>query len=212
MGAAAVVLPRSAWGETLGLTGVVAAVLAVGAALVDARQVDNYAPRLFDWQISSFYDLDPTDQAIYNALVTAGEELWWIHGGRLAYPEEGKEPWPSVQDLDEDYGLPPFVKDLAWEQHGRVEWQRVAEFSFEGSTVYFGGGGQVPGQSAYLLVLSHVHKGASYADAATMWVHPDPQAPPPATIKTDSLIVNGWREIIPYLGSNEVERLRGARP
>ena len=166
---------------------------------------------VFGWQISSFYDLNETDQAIYNALVTASEELWWIHGGRLTFPQPDQEPWPTVAELAEDYELPPFVKDLAWEQQGRVEWQRIAEFSFEGSTVYYGGGGQVPGQSAYLLVLSHVHKGASYADGATMWVHSDPNAPPPDTIKTDSLIVNGWREIIPYLGSTEVERLRGTR-
>jgi hypothetical protein len=209
--AATVVPPRTAWRETLVLTGVVAVGLVVGTALVDARKVDNYAPRLFGWQLSSFYDLDPTDQAIYNALVTAGEELWWIHGGRLAYPEPGREPWPTVEELGEDYELPPFVKDLAWAQHGSVQWRRIAEFSFEGSTVYYGGGGEAPGQSAYLLVLSHVHKGASYADAATMWIHPDRDAPAPETIKTDSLIVNGWREIVPYLGSDEVQRLRGGR-
>ena len=209
--AAAVVRPRSARRETVVVAVLVAVVAALAAVLADARKVDNYAPRLFGWQISSFYDLNPTDQAIYNALVTASDELWWIHGGRLTFPEPGQEPWPTAEELDEDYELPPFVKDLAWEQHGRVEWRRVAEFSFEGSTVYYGGGGRVERQSAYLLVLSHVHKGASYADGATMWVHADPKAPAPDTIKTDSLIVNGWREIIPYLGSTEVERLRGTR-
>lgn len=209
--AAAVVPPRTGRRETLVVAGIVVAIAVVAVVLADARKVDNYAPRLFGWQISSFYDLNDTDQAIYNALVTASEELWWIHGGRLTFPQPDQEPWPTVAELAEDYELPPFVKDLAWEQQGRVEWQRIAEFSFEGSTVYYGGGGQVPGQSAYLLVLSHVHKGASYADGATMWVHSDPNAPPPDTIKTDSLIVNGWREIIPYLGSTEVERLRGTR-
>jgi hypothetical protein len=207
-----VVPPSGGRLETWLLAGVTGAILAVGWLLVQSRQVDNYAPRLFGWQISSFYDLNPTDQAIYNALVTASDELWWIHGGRLEFslPGEELEPWPSVEELDEEYQLPPFVKDLAWQQHGRVQWQRVAAFSFEGSTVYYGGGGQVEGQGAYLLVLSHVHKGASYADGATMWIHRDPNAPPPATIKNDSLIVNGWREIIPYSGAVEVERLRGA--
>jgi hypothetical protein len=60
------------------------------------------------------------------------------------------------------------------------------------------------------LVLSHQHKGASYADGATMWIHPDRNAPAPTTIKTDSLIVNGWKEIIPYNGAVEVRRLKGA--
>jgi len=206
-----IVRPRSGKLEAGLVVVTVAAILGVGGALVQATQVDNYEPRLFGWQISSFYDLNPTDQAIYNALVTASDELWWIHGGRLALPVEGKEdePWPSVQDLDEEYELAPFVKDLAWSQHGKVQWQRIAEFSFEGSTVYYGANGEVPGQGAYLLVLSHTHKGASYADGATMWLHPNPVAPAPTTIKTDSLIVNGWKEIIPYSGATEVERLKG---
>jgi len=207
--ATVIVAPRSARGETLLLAVVAAAILGVGYAVVDARKVDNFEPRLFGWQVSSFYDLNPTDQAIYNALITASEELWWIHGGRLQFPQEGVDPWPTVEELDEEFQLPPFVKDLAWEQHGRVKWQRAASFDFEGSTVYHGSGGTVPGQSAYLLVLSHVHKGASYADGATMWIHPDPNAPPPDTIKVDSLIVNGWKEIIPYRGADEVQRLRG---
>jgi hypothetical protein len=217
---ARVVRPRSGRRETLALIGATVPLLLVCGGLVSARKVDNYEPRLFGWQISSFYDLNPTDQAIYNGLVTAGEELWWIYGGRLAYPEPGKNAWPTAEELDEQYELVPFVKDLAWQQHGRVHWQRAAEFSCEanapncrldGATVYHGSGGQVPGQSAYLLVLSHIHKGASYWDGATMWLHPDPNAPAPDKFKTDSLIVDGWKEIIPYLGSNEVERLRGAR-
>ncbi|HLF12519.1 MAG TPA: hypothetical protein VJA26_15060 [Gammaproteobacteria bacterium] len=206
-----VVRPRSGRREALLVGAIIVAIVLAGAVLVQARQVDNFEPRLFGWQISSFYDLNPTDQAIYNALVTAGEELWWIYGGRMEFPQPGEEdePWPSVQSLDEDYELAPFVKDLAWSQQGKVQWQRIAAFSFEGSSVYYGAGGQVEGQGAYLLVLSHVHKGASYADGATMWIHRDPNAPPPTTIKTDSLIVNGWKEIIPYSGAVEVRRLKG---
>ena len=189
----------------------------MGGALVKATQVDNFEPRLFGWQISSFYDLNPTDQAIYNALVTASDELWWIYGGRMEFPQEGEEnePWPRVEALDTQYDLPPFVKDVAWEQTGRVQWERIVTFAtvggraFEGSAVYYGKGGTVPGQGAYLLVLSHVHKGASYADGANMWIHRDPNAPPPDTIKQDSLIVNGWKEIIPYSGAVEVQRLKG---
>jgi len=197
----------------------VAAILVVGGALVKATQVDNFEPRLFGWQLSSFYDLEPTDQAIYNALVTAADELWWIYGGRMAFPQEGEEnePWPRVESLDTHYNLPPFTKDVAWEQTGRVQWERIITFAtvdgkpFEGSAVYYGHGGTVPGQGAYLLVLTHVHKGASYADGAQMWIHEDPNAPPPETIKQDSLIVNGWREIIPYSGAVEVERLKGSK-
>jgi hypothetical protein len=188
------------------------AVLSIGGVAVQQRQVDDEPARLFDWQISAFYDMNASDQAIYNALSTAATELWWIHGDLLYYsePERASDPWPTVQELDEEYVLPPFTKDIAWSRHGELQWQRVASFSFEGSAVYHGSGGSVPGQSAYLVMLSHVHKGASYADGATIWIHPDPNAAAPQTIKRDSLIVNGWKEVVPYSGAMEVERLRGA--
>ena len=206
-----IVKPISSRFETLVITGVVLAVTAAALYAVSQRRVDDALPRLFDWQVSAFYDLNATDQAIYNALSTASQELWWIHGDMLTFGDEKQkaDPWPVVDELDEYYALPPFARDLAWEQQGRVNWQRVASYSFEGSTVYFGSGGQAPEQSAYLVMLSHVHKGASWADAATIWLHPDVNTTPPPTIKRDSLIVNGWREVVPYSGAMEVERLKG---
>lgn len=207
-----IVEPQGSRLETVSVAGVIAAILVVGGIAVDQRQVEDSEQRLFDWQISAFYDMNPADQAIYNALSTAATELWWIHGDLLYYSgeERAKDPWPYVEELDEEYAMPPFARDVAWSQHGEVEWQRVASFSFEGSTVYHGAGGTVPGQSAYLVMLSHVHKGASYTDGATIWVHPDANAPAPQTIKRDSLIVNGWKEVVPYSGAMEVDRLKGA--
>jgi hypothetical protein len=212
-----IVKPRSGKLEALLMAVTVVGILAVGGTLVKATQVDNFEQRLFGWQISSFYDLKPTDQAIYNALVTASEELWWIYGGRLEFPSPGQEndPWPTVEELDTEYNLPPFTKDIAWEQTGKVEWQRIAAFATtgnaDGNTVYFGSGGTVPGQSTYLLVMTHVHKGATFADGAQMWIHPDPNAPVPAITKTDSLIAKGWKEIVPYNGATEVERIKGSK-
>ena len=197
--------------ETMLIVAAVVLLLLVGNALVNQRQVDLFAPPLLDWQVSAFYDMDDADQAIYNAMSTASVELWWIHGDLLAFadPEVERDPWPTIAELEQDYLLPPFTKDVAWSQHGRVNWQRVASYSFEGSTVYHGSGGTARGQSAYLVMLSHMHKGASYTNGATIWVHLDPNAPPPSTIKRDSLIINGWKEVVPYSGAMEVDRLKG---
>src|SRR5690606_8423347 len=123
-----VVAPRSARAETLLLGAIVAVVFGIGQTLGDVRRVDPFEPRLFGWQVSSFYDLGPTDQAIYNALITASDELWWIHGGRQRFPEQNPDLWPTVAELEERFAIAPFVKDLAWSQHGRVEWQRIAAF------------------------------------------------------------------------------------
>jgi hypothetical protein len=207
-----IVTPASGRFETWALASVATAILVSAGVGVDVRQVEEGEPRLFDWQISAFYDLNPTDQAVYNAVLAASEELWWIHGDILTFgsEEERADPWPTVAQLDAEYLMPPFTRDMAWSQQGSVRWERIASFSFEGSTVYFGSGGQAAEQSAYLLMLSHVHKGASYANGATIWVHEDPNVAAPDTVVRDSLILNGWKEVVPYSGAMEVERLKGA--
>jgi len=206
-----IVRPNGGRKETFIVAAVVAGILAVNAAEVSARRTDASEPRLLEWQISAFYDLDSADQAIYNALSAAAEELWWAHGELLTFgtEEERANPWPTVEQLDADYLMPPFHRDASWAAQGEVEWQRIASFSFEGSAVYFGSGGKLDGQSAYLLSLSHTHKGATYADGASVWVHADPNAAPPDTVKRDSLILNGWKEVVPYSGAMEVKRLKG---
>lgn len=165
---------------------------------VNAQQGEEY--KLMDWQISAFEDLDPTDQAIYNALHAAAQTLWFGY--------EFDKHWSTIAELDDpEFGLPPFGRDLSWRRNGEVQWQLTKSFSFDGATVYFGNRGRVPGQGAYLLILSHAHKGASYTDQSAVWRHSDPNAPAPDTIVRDSLIRNGWREIVPYSGETELRRL-----
>lgn len=193
----------------IALVSVLIASVTIGAAWL--RGDESSLPPLLDWQISAFYDLNSADQAVYNALLVASDELWYAHSDLLYFgtEEQRANPWPSVAELDELYLMPPFTRDIAWQQQGRVAWELVASFSFEGSAVYFGSGGQLPNQSAYLLVLSHVHKGAIYANGATVWIHSDANVESPETVTRDSLIRNGWKEVVPYSGAMEVERIRG---
>ena len=206
-----IVRPLSGRAESWIVAGVITSILLASGIAVASRRVEDTQPRPFDWQISAFYDLNPTDQAVYNALLAASPELWWIHDEFLTFgtPEQLADPWPTVKQLSEEYLLPPFAQDVAWSQQGETNWERIASYSFEGSTVYFGSGGKLPGQSAYLVMLSHVHKGAIWANGETIWVHSNVNAPSPPTIKRDSLIVNGWKEVVPYSGAMEVDRLRG---
>jgi len=206
-----IVRPSRSRAESWLVAGITVFILLASGIGIASRRVEDTGQRLFGWQISAFYDLKQTDQTVYNALLAASEELWWIHDDLLTFgsPEELADPWPTVEQLSVLYLLPPFARDLAWSQQGEIHWERIASYSFEGSTVYFGTGGKLPGQSAYLVMLSHVHKGAIWANGETIWVHPDPNVPSPPTIKRDSLIGNSWKEVVPYNGAMEVNRLKG---
>ena len=208
--AAELVAPAGSSRETLSVIGAVVLIFAFAAVVIGLRQTDDPARRLYNWQISAFHDLSGADQAIYNALLTASNELWWIHNDLLIFEggDIAKVHWPTIEELETYYVVPPFAQDVAASQNGSVQWQRAAAFAFEGATVYFGNQGRLPSQSSYLLVLSHAHKGASYTNAAQVWVHEDNAADMPETVKRDALIRGGWREVVPYTGAMEVERLR----
>ena len=165
---------------------------------------DEGIRELQSWQVSAFHDLGTVDQAIYNSLVTAQDdisELQYYYG-----------PWPAVERL-EFFLIPPFGKDLFWETNGELVWtyRDVAqEGEMQGYTLYHGSGGKAEGQGAFILVIGHMHAGNLMANHNTIWIHEDPNQPMPATSRTQSLILDGWKNVVPYTGTDEQRRLQGA--
>ena len=157
---------------------------------------------ILDWQISAFDGLRGVDQAIYNELLVAADEIQW-----LVY---FNGYWPEDEDFQSDL-LPPFYRDLSWERNGSVEWilkNVVQEGEAQGLTLYHGSKGIHENQGAYLLVIDHKHAGGSQVTAANIWWHPDRFATVPETSKTASIILHGWKQVVPYRGRDEVERLQ----
>lgn len=163
--------------------------------------VEEKRQTILDWQISAYSGLEGVDQAIYNELLVAADEIYWMNyfDGR----------WPTDEDFQE-YLLPPFYRDLSWEQKGSVQWTLkdvVQEGEAQGLTLYHGTGGTIEGQGSYLLVIDHKHAGGAQVSSSTIWWHPDNVTPVPETSKTASIILDGWKQVVPYQGRDEVERL-----
>jgi hypothetical protein len=166
---------------------------------------DEPAPTpLLEWEVSAFSDLSAEDQAIHSALHSAVGEIDWYYYRLTA--------WPDIPDLEAEY-LPPFYKDAFWETNGSIKWTLGLPLNNDqGATYYHGAGGTVPGQSAYLLLMGHLHAGMLASNQNTIWVHDDPNAPYPEIVRPDSLIRAGWKKVIVYSGADELERLRGGGP
>lgn len=229
-GAIKLVRPASGRWESLTLLLAALAIIASVTGYVLLRPQHSGPPTPLSWQVRSFDGLGAVDQAIHSALLPAGEEIIWNNndtGGWITL-ERAQEIW-----------LPPFYRDAFWKTNGEVHWQlilpgghlphvgsvdehedaaapRTSEVSQatqgQGATVYYGSAGGAPGQSAYLLVIGHAHAGVMWANQATIWVHPDPNAPYPGIVKPESLVGKGWRQVIPYDGTREVERIKGNQP
>src|SRR5688572_14806843 len=95
---AEIVRPSGGSAESWIIGALVAVILLTTGIAVRARRVEEAKPPLFGWQVSAFYDLNAIDQAVYNALSAASEDLWASHEVRRRFSTvaEYADPWPTV--------------------------------------------------------------------------------------------------------------------
>ena len=193
-----------------------AAAVAVCGALalyVRANGREDTAATLYEWQISAYDGLAGADQAIYNSLYTVKDEIPLIYDDINLFNEPGvKFRWPNLKDFENTL-LPPFYRDTSWEQNGSLQWslfEPLAEGEMQGSTMYLGTDGKLSGQGSFLLVIGHVHAGFTNNNAIVIWWNKNNHVEMPQSGFRDGLILQGWKEVVPYIGAQEVKRIFGA--
>jgi hypothetical protein len=195
------ILPSHNRWETLLLIVTVLSVAGFTWLYADTYGMEEKTQTILDWQVSAFSDLKGVDQAIYNELLVAADEVYWL--------QYFNGYWPKDEDLQEDL-LPPFYRDLSWERNGSLQWvlkDVIQEGEAQGLTLYHGSGGTHPDQGAFTLVIDHKHAGNSQINGSSIWWHPDRNAPVPETSKVASMVLDGWKQVVPYQGKDEVLRL-----
>ena len=163
--------------------------------------IEEKEQQILDWQISAYDGLQGADQAIYNELLVAADEIYYMNYYN-GY-------WPKDEDFQDAF-LPPFYRDLSWERNGSLTWTLkdvIQEGEAQGLTLYHGGGGTLPGQGAFLLIIDHKHAGNAQINGSSIWWHPDTNVAVPETSKISSIVLHGWKQVVPYFGRDEVERL-----
>lgn len=206
------VRPAAARFEGLWLAAAALLVVVVLATYVRLHGKVDHTQVLYDWQVSAFDGLSGADQSVYNALYTIQDEIPYIYDdiNRFNGPDD-RIRWPGLDDL-RDLLLPPFYPDRSWEQNGSLQWslhEPLGEGEMQGSVMYLGTDGTLPDQGSFLLVIGHVHAGITNNNAIIVWWHPDRQVTMPASGFQDQLILQGWRQVVPYVGMQEVRRLYG---
>lgn len=205
---------RPAGSRIEGLAVLAAAIAIVAALGLHVRQQGRAASTepLYEWQISAFDGLAGADQAVYNALYTVKDEIPFLYDDiNLMNAPGQKFRWPDLQDF-QDALLPPFHHDRSWEQNGSLQWslhEPLAEGEMQGSTMYLGTHGKLDGQGSFLLVIGHVHAGFTNNNAIMIWWNRRQHVAMPESGFRDQLILQGWREVVPWSGQQEVRRLFG---
>jgi hypothetical protein len=204
--------PAGSRHEGLAIAAAAFAVVAILAGYVRINGQDTEPPPIHEWQVSAFNTLTGADQAIYNALYTVKDEIPYMYDDINMFNRPGEKfRWPNLDDFQE-YLLPPFYRDTSWEQNGSLQWslyEPLAEGEMQGSTMYLGTGGRLANQGSFLLVIGHVHAGFTNNNAILIWWNPASHAEMPESGFRDGLILAGWKEVVPYSGELEVERIFG---
>jgi hypothetical protein len=192
----------------------IATIAVVGVLALYVRERGNEPGRepLNAWQVSAFETLTGADQAVYNALFTAKDDVPYLYDDiNLMNPPGQKFRWPSLQDF-QDALLPPFYHDRSWEQNGSLKWalfEPLPEGEMQGSTMYLGTDGKNEKQGSFLLVIGHVHAGFQNTNSVVIWWNPKNHVEMPQSGFRDGLILAGWKEVAPHSGEQEVKRLFG---
>lgn len=206
------VSPAGARVETLAMAAATLAVVAFLLFRVVAQGKEEDVFALHDWQVSAFQTLTGPDQAIYNALYTAKDEIVYIYDDINLLNGPGEVfRWPAIRDL-QDALLPPFVQDSSWQQNGAMRWrlhEPLAEGEMQGSVMYLGTEGNQAAQGSFLLVIGHVHAGFMNNNSIVIWWNPRNSVTMPQSGYPDSLILQGWREVVPHSGAREMRRIFG---
>jgi hypothetical protein len=206
------VRPAGSRYEGLALAATTLAVVGILVVYVNENGRSDEAEQIYEWQVSAFNTLTGADQAIYNSLFTVKDEIPYLYDDINLFNEPGEKfRWPSLNDFQE-FLLPPFYQDSSWEQNGSLQWslfEPLAEGEMQGSTMYLGTDGQLAGQGSFLLVIGHVHAGFTNNNAIVIWWNAANHVEMPESGFRDSLILRGWKEVVPYRGDQEVERIFG---
>jgi hypothetical protein len=206
------VRPAGARHELLVLGFATLLVVAILLLYVRERGLRDTAEPLYDWQVSAFNALTGADQAIYNALFTAKDDIPYLYDDiNLMNPPGVKFHWPTLQELQEA-ALPPFLADNSWKQNGSLQWslhEPLPEGEMQGSSMYLGTNGSQPQQGSFLLVIGHVHAGFTNNNSIVIWWNRKNSVAMPQSGFRDGLILQGWKEVVPYNGAAEVKRIFG---
>lgn len=227
-----VIRPQSGKAETVLF--VLAILVLVGSTVgyVQLHPRGDDRPRLTSWQISSFDGLGSVDQAIHSALLPAVEEIIWNNNSTggwdsiedlqrnmlppfhqdVFWRANGELRWQAVMPGATDTKRAALTAQSVHQEPGAPPPPPNAVFKGtlgQGAMSYYGSGGKLPGQGAFLIVIGHAHSGVYWINQGTVWIHSNPRAPFPQLTKTEALIQEGWHQIVPYSGANEYTRLHG---
>ena len=158
--------------------------------LIKMRKPKMTEQKIESGQISSYTDFSNIEAGIYSELTNFVSEI----------KMKGKEEkLPTVKQLEDEL-IPPFTKDITWEERGKLTWDRIDR---EKMTYYVGLCENVMTSGNFIVTVDNENRENTKILFIKTHLHKDE-----VEFAIDENFP-GWKEIVPYTGETERQKFEG---
>lgn len=158
--------------------------------LIKIRKPKMTEQKIESGQISSYTEFSNIEAGIYSDLTNFVSEI----------KMKGKEEkLPTVKQLEDEL-IPPFTKDITWEERGKLTWDRIDR---EKMTYYVGLCENVMTSGNFIVTVDNENRENTKILFIKTHLHKDE-----VEFAIDENFP-GWKEIVPYTGETERQKFEG---
>ena len=182
--------PASSKKENIYLGIAVVSLILIASMLIKMRKPKMTEQKIESGQISSYTDFSNIEAGIYSDLTNFVSEI----------KMKGKEEkLPTVKQLEDEL-IPPFTKDITWEERGKLTWDRIDR---EKMTYYVGLCENVMTSGNFIVTVDNENRENTKILFIKTHLHKDE-----VEFAIDENFP-GWKEIVPYTGETERQKFEG---
>lgn len=158
--------------------------------LIKIRKPKMTEQKIESGQISSYTEFSNIEAGIYSDLTNFVSEI----------KMKGKEEkLPTVKQLEDEL-IPPFTKDITWEERGKLTWDRIDRGKM---TYYVGLCENVMTSGNFIVTVDNENRENTKILFIKTHLHKDE-----VEFAIDENFP-GWKEIVPYTGETERQKFEG---
>ena len=182
--------PASAKKENIYLGIMIVFLILNAFLLIKMRKPKMTEQKIESGQISSYTEFSNIEAGIYSDLTNFVSEI----------KMKGKEEkLPTVKQLEDEL-IPPFTKDITWEERGKLTWDRIDR---EKMTYYVGLCENVMTSGNFIVTVDNENRENTKILFIKTHLHKDE-----VEFAIDENFP-GWKEIVPYTGETERQKFEG---
>ena len=182
--------PSSSKKENIALSITVVVILLAAFFLIKMRKPQTVEQKIKSGEVSSYSDFSSIEAGIYADLTNFVSEIKM---------KENDEKLPTIKQLEDEL-IPPFTKDITWEERGKITWEKIDKNK---KTYYVGLCENVMTSGNFIVMIDDKNRENIKILFIKTHLHKDE-----IEFAIDENFP-GWKEIVPYTGENERQKFEG---